>query len=146
METGMLHLHSILRWIILLLLIVCLLQAFSKSYTVKKTSLWLLISAHLMLVIGIYQLFFGRYGINKGLPAGIELMKDKFYRFFWVEHPLMMLLAIILITIARGKAKTSNYKAAGWLLLIALILILAAVPWPFRDLVGQGRNWFPGMK
>jgi hypothetical protein len=146
METGMLHLHSILRWIILFLLLVCLLQAFSKSYTVKKTSLWLMISAHLMLIIGVYQLFFGRYGINKGLPAGIELMKDKLYRFFWVEHPLMMLLAIILITIAQGKAKASNYKAVGWLLLIALILILAAVPWPFRDIVGQGRNWFPGMK
>jgi hypothetical protein len=146
METGLLHLHSILRWIILLLLLICLLQAFSKSYTVKKTSLWLLISAHLMLIIGVYQLFFGRYGINKGLPAGVELMKDKFYRFFWIEHPLMMLLAIILITIARGKAKASNYKAVGWLLFIALLLILAAIPWPFRDVVGEGRNWFPGMK
>jgi len=146
METGMLHLHSILRWIILLLLLVCLIQAISKSTAVRKASLWLMISAHLMLIVGIYQLFFGRYGINKGLPAGIELMKDKFYRFFWVEHPLMMLLAIILITIARGKAKALNYKAVGWLLFIALLLILAAVPWPFREIVGEGRTWFPGMK
>ena len=107
----MLHLHSILRWIILLLLLICLVQALSKSIAVKKMSLWLLISAHLMFVVGIYQLFFGRFGINKGLPAGVELMKDKFYRFFWVEHPLMMLLAIILITVARGKAKVLNYKA-----------------------------------
>jgi len=104
-----------------------------------------MISAHLMLIVGIYQVFFGRYGINKGLPAGVELMKDKFYRFFWVEHPLMMLLAIILITIARGKAKALNYKATGWLLFIALLLIFAAVPWPFRDIVGEGRKWFPGM-
>lgn len=109
-------------------------------------SLWLLISAHLMLIVGVYQLFFGRYGINKGLPPGIELMKDKFHRFFWVEHPLMMLLAIILITVARGKAKALNYKATGWLLFIALLLILAAIPWPFRDVVGEGRHWFPGMK
>ncbi len=91
-------------------------------------------------------MFFGRFGINKGLPAGVELMKDKFYRFFWVEHPLMMLLAIILITVARGKAKVLNYKAVGWLLFIALLLILAAIPWPFRDIVGEGRTWFPGMK
>jgi hypothetical protein len=121
-------------------------QAISKSPAVRKASLWLMISAHLMLIIGIYQLFFGRYGITKGLPAGIELMKDKFHRFFWVEHPLMMLLAIILITIARGKAKALNYKATGWLLFIALLLILAAVPWPFREIVGEGRTWFPGMK
>jgi hypothetical protein len=146
METGMLHLHSILRWIILLLLLVCLLQAISKSPAVRKASLWLMISAHLMLIIGIYQLFFGRYGITKGLPAGIELMKNKIYRFFWVEHPLMMLLAIVLITIARGKAKALNYKATGWSLFIALLLILAAVPWPFREIVGEGRAWFPGMK
>jgi len=105
-----------------------------------------LISAHLMFVIGIYQLLAGRYGIlTHDLPAGVELMKDKFYRFFWVEHPLMMFIAIVLITIARGKAKLLNYKAVGWLLFIALILILAAVPWPFRDVVGQGRTWLPGM-
>ncbi len=146
MDTGLLHLHSILRWIILLLLLICLVQALSKNISVRKMSLWLLISAHLMLIVGVYQVFFGRYGINKGLPAGVELMKDKFYRFFWVEHPLMMLLAIILITIARGKAKALNYKATTWLLLIALIVILAAVPWPFRDIVGEGRKWFPGMK
>jgi uncharacterized membrane protein len=146
METGLLHLHSILRWIILLLLLVCLFQALSKSAGLRKTSLWLLISAHLMLLIGLYQLIAGRFGIMKGLPEGIELMKDKFYRFFWIEHPLMMIIAIILITIARGKAKALNYKATGWLLVIALILILAAVPWPFREIVGDGRTWFPGMK
>ena len=145
METGMLHLHSILRWIILLLLLVCLLQAISKSTAVRKTSLWLLISAHLMLIVGIYQVFFGRFGINKGLPAGVELMKDKFYRFFWVEHPLLMILAIILITVARGKAKNLNYKSVTWLLIIALLAILAAVPWPFREIVGEGRTWFPAM-
>ena len=146
MDTGLLHLHSILRWIILLLLLICLVQAISRNSALRKTSLWLLISAHLIFIIGIYQVFFGRFGINKGLPAGIELMKNTFYRFFWVEHPLMMLVAIILITVARGKAKLLNYKATGWLLLIALLLILAAIPWPFRETVGEGRTWLPGMK
>jgi hypothetical protein len=82
----------------------------------------------------------------KGLPEGVELMKDKFYRFFWVEHPVLMILAIILITVARGKAKNLNYKSVTWLLIIALLAILVAVPWPFRDIVGNGRTWFPGMK
>ena len=146
MDTGLLHLHSILRWIILLLLLVCLVQAFTKNSGLRKASLWLLISAHLMLLIGLYQLIAGRYGIIKGLPAGVELMKDKFFRFFWVVHPLMMIIAIILITLARGKAKILNYKATGWLLLVALLLILAGVPWPFREIVGEGRTWLPGMK
>ena len=145
METGLLHLHSILRWIILLLLLVCLILALSKNAGLRKMSLWLLISAHLMLLVGLYQLIAGRFGIMKGLPEGIELMKDKFYRFFWVEHPLMMILAIILITVARGKAIALNYKAVALLLVVALLLILAGVPWPFREIVGDGRRLFPGM-
>jgi hypothetical protein len=145
METGLLHLHSILRWIILFLLLVCLLQAFSKSYTVKKTSLWLLISAHITLILGLYQWFTSELGLklikNSGFGA---VMKDSASRFWGVEHITGMLIAIILITVARGKAKASNYKAAAWLYLIALILILAVIPWPFRE--GIGRPWFPGLK
>ena len=147
METGMLHLHSILRWLILLFLLICLFQAISKSSGLRKTSLWLLIFSHLIFVVGLYQLIAGRFGMMKGLPANIEkFTDDKFYRFFWLEHPLMMFIAIVLITIARGKAKALNYKATGWLLFIALLLVLAAVPWPFRDVVGESRTWFPGMK
>lgn len=142
MDTGLLHLHNILRWVILLLLLVTIFQALGRNAGVKKTSLWLLISSHIMLLVGLYQVIAGRFGIMKGLPEGVELMKDKFYRFFWVEHPLMMIVAIILITVARGKAKALNFKATAILLIIALLLILAAVPWPFREVVG--RAWFPG--
>ena len=143
MDTGLLHLHSILRWVILLLLLITFLQAVAKSPGIRSTSLWLLISAHLMLLIGLYQLIAGRFGIIKGLPPGVSLMKDSFYRFYWLEHPLSMIIAVVLITIARGKAKALNYRATAWLLFIALLFILAAVPWPFREAVG--RPWFPGM-
>ena len=144
METGLLHLHNVLRWVILLFLLLALFQAFTKRPGIRSSSLFLMICAHLMFVIGVYQLINGRFGILKGLPEGVELMKSTFYRFYWVEHPLMMFLAIVFITLARGKAKVLNYKAASWLLLVALILILAAVPWPFRE-VGAGRSWFPGL-
>jgi hypothetical protein len=145
METGLLHLHSVLRWIIILLLLVTFLMAIAKSTSIRGTSLWLMISAHITFLIGLYQLIAGRFGILQGLPEGVHLMKDKFFRFFWVEHPLMMLLAVILITIARGKAKVLNYRATAWLVFIALLIVLAAVPWPFRDIIGAGRKWFPGM-
>lgn len=142
METGLLHLHTILRWIILLLLVITIYQASSKNEGIRKTSLWLMISAHIMLVIGLYQVIAGRFGIIKGLPEGVSLMKDTFYRFYWIEHPLAMIVAIVLITLARGKSKTLNYKTAGWQLLVALILIIASIPWPFREFVG--RHLFPG--
>jgi hypothetical protein len=55
---------------------------------------------------------------------------------------MMMIISIVLISIGRGKAKDLNYKATTWLLLVALILILAAVPWPIRG-GAIGRPWFP---
>jgi uncharacterized membrane protein SirB2 len=74
---------------------------------------------------------------------GSEVMKNPSLRFWAVEHITGMIIAIVLITIARGKAKTENYNALKWLYLVALIIILAVVPLPFR--AGIGRPWFPGM-
>ena len=86
----------------------------------------------------------GDLGIKMIQNAGFSVvMKDSAARFFAVEHFAGMLIGIILITIARGKSKALNYKAASWLYLIALIVILVTIPWPFRE--GIGRPWFPGM-
>jgi len=144
MDSGLLHLHNLLRWVILILLLVSIFQAYSKKESLAKTSLFLMISAHTMLLIGLYQWLAGRYGLfTADLPEGVSMMKDKFYRFFQLEHPLTMIIAVVLITLARGRAKVLNYKKAGQFLLIALILILIRVPWPF--LKDVGRPWFPGM-
>ena len=144
MYKGLLDLHNVLRWAILILLLIALLQAFGKKAGIRKSSLWLLICAHVTLLIGLYQWFTGKLGLKLIQDAGFDaVMKDSASRFWAIEHITGMLIAIILITIARGKAKVLNYNAAAWLYLIALILILATVPWPFRE--GIGRPWLPGM-
>lgn len=144
MYNGLLHLHNLLRWIILVLLLLSLVYAFTKNEKIRKTSLFLLISAHITLILGLFQWLNGNLGLKKIQELGFgEVMKTAEYRFWAVEHLAGMLIGIILITIARGKAKVLNYKAASWLYLIALIIILASVPWPFR--AGIGRPWFPGM-
>ena len=158
METGMLHLHNLLRWVILILLIISIAKAYTgwkqgRAFSQGDRRIWLftLIASHTMLVIGIYQWLAGRYGLLKTtLPEGESVMSSKFFRFFWVEHPLMMTIAIMLITLGYGKAKKpiadlQKYKHAFWLFVIALLLILVAVPWPFREVIGQNRGWFPGM-
>ena len=145
MYNGLLHLHNFMRWIILLFLLIALIQAFTKKTGLQKTSLWLLIAAHITFLIGLYQYFMGPFGYKLIQANGFSaVMKDSASRFWAIEHITGMLIAIILITIARGKAKVLNYKAAAWLYLIALIIILATVPWPFRE--GIGRPWLPGMK
>jgi hypothetical protein len=144
MYNGLLHLHSILRWVLLILLLVSIFQAFSRNQGLKKTSLWLMITAHITLVLGVSQWLMGNLGLKMIQNAGFSaVMKDSVTRFFAVEHFAGMLIGIILITIARGKAKTLNYKTASWLYVIALIIILVTIPWPFRE--GIGRPWFPGM-
>jgi len=142
-------LHSWLRWILLILLLASIVKSFSglsskKALTTGDKKLWLftMISAHTTLLIGLLLLFFGTYGITKGVPEGISVMKNSTYRFFWVEHPLMMIIAIVFITIGRGQAKKSipdavKYKKAFWFFVIALLLILASIPWPFRAEIGR---------
>lgn len=144
MYNGLLHLHNLLRWIILILLVVALIQAFTKNKGLAKSSLFLLITAHITLLLGFYQWLTGNLGLKLIQSSGMgEVMKNSATRFWAVEHFAGMLIAIILITIARGKAKRHIFGAASWLYIIALIIILASVPWPFRE--GIGRPWFPGM-
>ena len=147
----LLQIHSIFRWVILLLLFLSIVQSFigwikRRELREMEAKIWLftMISAHTTLLIGLILLFFGRFGIlSSGLPEGVILMKDKFYRFYWVEHPTGMLIATILITLGRGVVKKqipdpAKYKRAFWFFLIALLIILAVIPWPGRDIIGRG--------
>jgi hypothetical protein len=159
METGLLHLHSLLRWVILILLLLSIYKAYTgwknkKSFSDgdRRTWLFLLVASHITLVIGLYQwLLKPGFGmLRTTLPAGVSIMKDKYFRFFWVEHPTFMILAIIMITLGYGIAKKQiademKYRRAMWLFIVALLFILVAIPWPFRDVIGEGRKWFPGM-
>jgi hypothetical protein len=151
MFSVLLQVHSILRWVILLLLVISIVQSLigwirRRELRQVDSKLWLftMISAHTTLLVGLILLFFGRYGIlSTGLPEGVHLMKDSFYRFFWVEHPVAMLIATLLITLGRGVVKKQitdplKYKKAFWYFLLALIIILATIPWPGREIVGRG--------
>lgn len=140
----MLFLHSLLRWIILILILITIFQSFAARNKpasgggLKKTSLFLLISAHLTFLIGLYLWIFGEWGLKKIQQLGFgEVMKAAPYRFWAVEHITGMLIATVLITVGRSKVKKNAYGAAGWLYVIALIIILASIPWPFREGIGR---------
>ena len=141
----------------MLLLVVAIVKAFvgmssNKPFTKgdQQVGLFLMIAAHITLLIGLYQWLAGRYGIlTTSLPPGISLKDDAFYRFYWIEHPLGMILAVALITIGRAQSKKNildivKHKRSFWYYLIALILIIATIPWPFRTAIG--RPWFPGVQ
>lgn len=115
----------------------------------KKAGLFLMISAHIMLLIGLYQWFAGQWGLNNIQHMGMKaVMKDSVFRFWAVEHITGMLISIILITIGRGSAKKmisdkAKHRRSFSFYFIALIIILASVPWPFREVA---RPIFPGVQ
>ena len=144
MNTGLLHLHNALRWVILISLLLSIYQLYFKKDALK-TSKILLISSHSTLLLGLYQYFFGAVGIKMIQAAGMGVaMKDATTRFWAVEHISSMLIAIVLITIGHiSYKKTQNASKTTVFYVIALLLIVLAMPWPFRE--GIGRPWFPGM-
>ncbi len=152
MYNGLLLLHSMLRWVIFILLIVAIGRSYigmtaGKPFSAvdKKVGLFLMIAAHTTLLVGLYLWFFGPWGIaNIGNLGFGAVMKDRVMRYYAVEHTTGMLIAIVLITIGRGVAKkripdAAKYGRTFWFFLIALVIILATAPWPFR--AGIGRPW-----
>lgn len=144
MYTGLLHLQNILRWVVLIALIFSIFKLFTQKDALKSSKI-LLVSAHISLLVGLYHYIVGPLGIKMIQSAGMAAtMKNAASRFWAVEHIFTMILAIVLITIGHLKyKKTLKPSPTRILYLIALVLILLAIPWPFR--AGIGRPLFPGM-
>lgn len=136
------HLHSGLRWIVLIGLLVTVISsligmASSKEFSDKnrKLSLIAFISSHIQLLVGIYLFLVSP-------KVSLEnMMTSTSYRFYSLEHPIMMVLAILLITLGymkakRGTVSKQRFKTLAVYYGVALILILAAIPWPFREALG----------
>jgi hypothetical protein len=140
---AFLHTHSIGRWIVLLLLVFAILNSLiagNRPYirTDNRLGLLLTIAADLMLLIGIYLWFQGNWGYKQFEQRGFsEIMKDPIARFYAVEHLAGMLIAIILIHIGKSQGKKpisdrAKHRRTMIFYLVALLIILASIPWPFR--------------
>jgi hypothetical protein len=110
MQSALLHSHSGLRWILLILLVATIFSTFGKRdgkvpFTAqdKKLSLFTLIATHLQAVLGL-----GLYFMSTKVDFSSTTMSSPVHRFFTMEHTLMMLIAIILITVGYGHAKKAN--------------------------------------
>lgn len=152
LQIALLHLHSVLRWVILVLLLMAIfksLGAGNKPFTDshKKAGLFLMIAVDIELLIGLVQYFTGGFGFHAIQINGMgATMKDPVMRFFAVEHIAMMLIAVVLVHVGKSFAKKNisdrkKHRKTVLFYVLALIVMLAAIPWPFR-VVGQGRGWW----
>ena len=134
-------LHSGWAYITLIILIVAVVNAIigltsKKEFKDKdlRISLFTLIIAHLQLIIGFITYFVSAqfaYVLDNGMGAA---MKEPEIRLFVIEHPLMMILAIVLITMGFSKHKKQNtdkgkFKTVALYYGIALIFVLSRIPW-----------------
>ncbi|WP_420387687.1 cytochrome B [Roseivirga sp.] len=145
MYKGLVHAHSGLRWIILILLLAAIFNAFSKKkngiWTAKdkKISLFAMVFTHVQLILGLVLYFMSDY-----VQFSDGFMKNPIYRFYSIEHITLMILAIIAITVGYSKSKRAasdiqKFKAVFTWYVIGLLLILAGIPWPMRI---ETAGWF----
>jgi len=132
--------HSYWAYIVLIVLILAVVNAViglvqKKEFTHKdfRLGLFTLITTHTQFLIGlILYIVEGRFKISG------EVMKTPEARLLALEHPIMMILAIVLITVGWSKHKKevkseSKFKKFVIFFGIALVLILSRIPWS---------NWF----
>lgn len=141
----LIHTHSGLRWIVLLLMIITIFNAYRLQYkphipgkNKMNLPLYTLVVFSLQFILGVI-LFFTSSLVN--FSEGF--MKNPGLRFFGIEHWLLMLIAIVLIHIGYIRSTRIDYVKAQKTIflyyLIALMVVLLGIPWPFR---GFGNGWF----
>jgi hypothetical protein len=148
----LLHLHSVGRWIVLLLLVIAIFNSMVAGKrpfirTDARTGLILTIFADLMLLIGIVLWFLGPWGYQQIQSRGMSaVMSDPTARFFVMEHTIGMLIAVVLMHIGKAQGKKAisdhaKHRRTMIFYLLALLIILVSIPWPFRE-IGATRGWF----
>ena len=143
-------LHSLLRYVVLLLTLLVAAQSLSgllgkKNFTAgnRKSALFMMISCDLQLVIGlaVYYLSGQLMNIKNGVAT-----TGRYNLFFSIEHPATMIIGIVLIHLGYAAAKknlpdSGKFKRLFWYSFIALFLFVAQTPWPGKQIVGK--PWFP---
>ncbi|MEP6738583.1 MAG: hypothetical protein ABJA70_23860 [Chryseolinea sp.] len=138
----LLPLHSYIRYIVIILLLAVIIKSFlgmsgKKPYEKidNQLSLSLFIFTHTQLLVGLIL-----YLISPFVKFGAITMKDAITRYWTVEHLVGMLIAVVLITMARITAKkmtdhTAKHKRMFVFNSIALVIIVIMILLSDRDLV-----------
>lgn len=140
MYTTLQPAHSIFAYIVLTVLFLASLNAImgivsKKRFTDKdlRISLFAMILAHMQLLIGFILYFISPLG-----SSSFGQMKDSALRLTSLEHPLINIIGLVLITIGWSKHKkeesdNGKFKKIAIFYTLGFLLILSRIPWT---------NWF----
>jgi len=128
--------HSGLAYLVLLFLVIAVINSIAgfsgkKEFFPRdrKLALMALIFTHVQFLVGLFLYFTSPLG-----KAALGEMKNADLRLTSLEHPLINLIAIALITIGWSKHKkltdgTSKFKTFMIFYGLGLLLILSRIPW-----------------
>ena len=128
--------HSGWAYLTLLILVVAVLNAvvglvYKKEFLAKdrKIALFALIVTHIQILVGVILYFVSPVGL-----ASFGQMSDKAIRLTSLEHPLINIIAVVLITIGWSKHKkmessATKFKTFSIFYSLGLFLILSRIPW-----------------
>jgi len=134
------NVHSYWAYLVLTILIFAVINAIlglskRKQFTDKdlRIGLFALIISHMQLLIGLAWYFMSPWFTALTEDVG-GVMKEKSLRLLAVEHPIMMILAIVFITIGWSKHKkkttdSAKFKTFAIFYGIGLLLMLSKIPW-----------------
>ncbi|PQJ75379.1 hypothetical protein [Polaribacter gangjinensis] len=140
----MIDIHSYWAYLVVILLVIAVVNAIigltqKKQFTDKdlRIGLFTLIVSHIQLLIGLTWYFMSPY-FSMLTSNTADVMKTKELRLLALEHPVMMILALALITIGWSKHKkktsdTAKFKTFVIFYGLGLVFILSKIPWT---------NWF----
>lgn len=129
--------HNLLAWAVLIVGVLVIARAISRSATWSDADTGLVrkltLLVHLQLLAGL-GLWFVSPAVAAARASMGDTMKDPALRRLVVEHPFLMVLAVIAATVSGvlvKKAQGSAAKAKKALIgtLITLALVAAVIPW-----------------
>ena len=139
MYTGLQHTHSGLAYLALLALVLVIIWALvgalsGREFQEKdrKIALIAFILCHIQLLVGLILYFVSPLGFS--LLAGGGAMADATARLTALEHPLINILAIVLVSVGFIRAKklessTAKFRSIYMMYAVGLVLILSRIPW-----------------
>jgi hypothetical protein len=148
--TFLLNTHSLLRWLVILSCLwalICVWRGLlaKGSWTGKDRIAGVIFTSilNVQFLLGLLLLFTGP--MRAAFSSMSTTMKDPVMRFFAVEHPFMMLLAVIIAQAGFSLSKRAGADRAKFLraticYTVSGVLILASIPWPFMK---AARPLFP---
>ena len=134
-------LHSYLAYVALLILFLATANAImglvgNKMFTMGKDlriSLFALILTHIQLLVGLILFFVSPNGLNAIQELGMGGLSSA-ARLLALEHPLINIIAVVLITIGWSRHKkfmegNKKFKSIAIFYGLGLVLILSRIPW-----------------